>query len=211
MATRLDLSGLRRLRARLMKLGAPSDGALTVLGVSWAKVIDDDNRAGVLAGTDRYGHPMAPVTYRPKGGALKPTAARRNTNNARARRGAFAGFGPSASGLHNNLTPAEYRRLAGPPLAPRGAFSRVITNLKTRMDRLGPWRFTVVGYWDDVVSTKGIPFLMAHFTGRRTGRNRATRLPRRDLRGIRPEGRRRAFVALKAWAIDLLRSAPHGG
>ena len=183
------------------------------MGAAWSQIIDDDNRRGVLAGTDRYGNPMAPVTYRPAPtlGIKRPNARQKNNPAKGARRGAFAGFGMHAAGLHNNLTSAEYRRLAGPPLAPRGAFSRVITNLKTRFGRIGPRRFECVGYWDEVVSTKGVPFLMAHFEGRRTGKNRRTRLPARDLRGLRPEGRRKAFAAMRAWALDLLRKGSHGG
>lgn len=211
MATRIDLSGLGRLREPLRRLGSPSDGALSVLGLAWAKVIDDDNRRGVLAGLDRHGNPMEPVKYRPVTtlSVRRPTAQQKNNPRKGARRGAFSGFGPRAAGLHNNLTSREYRRLAGPPLAPRGAFSRVITNLKTRFGRRGAFRFETVGYWDEVVSTKGVPFLMAHFQGLRTGRKGSVRLPVRDLRGIRPPGRTRAFTALRAWAIDLLRSHAH--
>lgn len=211
MATRLDLSGLRRIRERLRRFSAPTDSDLALLGEAWGKIIDDDNRRGVLAGLDRYGNPMAPVTYRPRPPGPGRLAGRQKNNPAKAaRRGHFAGFGPHAAGLNNNLTSAEYRRLGGPPLAPRGAFSRVITNLKIRFGRQGAWKFLTVGYWDEVVSTKGVPFLMAHFTGKRTGRGRRTRLPVRDLRGLRPEGRKKAFTALKAWAIDLLRRRPNG-
>src|SRR6202034_3051404 len=95
----------------------------------------------------------------------RPTAAQRNTKNSRARRGAFAGFGLHASGLHNNLTAAEYKLLGGPPLAPRGAFSRVITNFMTDWAKLRDGLWQVTFWWEDVVSTKGVPFLRYHFEG----------------------------------------------
>jgi hypothetical protein len=194
----LDLMALARLRAKLRDLSAPRPGALMI---AWMKIIDDDNRWGVMAGLDKDGVPMDPVKYRPRPTLpiARLTAAQKNTANKKARRGAFRGFGPAAAGLNNNLTSTEYSHLAGPPLAPRGAFSRVITNLKTRWGWVSEGKWEAVGYWDEVVSTRGVPFLAAHFRGR-------NRLPRRDLRGVRPEGKQKAVRALRAWALDLLRS-----
>jgi hypothetical protein len=169
------------------------------------QIITDDNRRGVLAGTDRWGRPMAPVKYRPVGRAKRPTGAQRNTANARARRGAFAGFGPAAAGLNNNLTRAEYEKLGGPPLAPRGAFSRAITNLVTGYQRIGPATWQAFGYWSEVVSVRGVPFLHAHFTGAATGRGHSVRLPARDLAGVRPEGLQLAAKAAKNWLFGLIR------
>jgi hypothetical protein len=209
----LDLSGLGRLRARVRALGTPSDTAFSRLGIAWAKIIDEDNSRGIMAGTDKDGHPMVPVKYRPAPTLTikTPTKAQRNTANGRLRRGAFSGYGPAAAGLHNNLTSREYRRLAGPPLAPRGRSSRVITNLRLRFGLTGPTTFETVGYWDEVVSTKGVPFLKAHFDGASgLGKKRNITLPRRDLRGVRPEGMRRAATALRAWGVDLLRGHPGG-
>lgn len=200
MPTTLDLSGLGRIQARLRAIGKPSDTALSRLGIAWSKIIVGDNTRGVMAGLDKDGRPMEPVKYRPRPTLtiLKPTAAQRNTASRRARTGQFAGHGPAAAGLNNNLTPREYGRLAGPPLAPRGRFSRVITNLRTQFGRLSATAFQAIGYWDQVVSTKGVPFLLAHFEGR-------GRLPKRDLRGVRPEGVAKARTALRAWAIDFIR------
>jgi phage gpG-like protein len=56
-----------------------------------------------------------------------------------------------------------------------------------------------------VVSTRGVPFLDAHFTGASTGRGHAVHLPRRDLRGVRPQGRQEAVVALNEWLARLLK------
>lgn len=205
MPTRLDLSGLDRLQARLRTIVNPD---ATPLMVAWMKIIDDDNRRGVLAGQDKDGNPMVPVTYRPAPTLTirRPSASQKNTNDARKRRGEFGGFGPHAAGLHNNLTGTEYRRLAGPPLAPRGAFSRVITNLRLRFGRVSAMAWECVGYWDEVVDRNGRRFLHYHFDGATGGgRKRNVTLPRRDLRGIRPEGRAKARRALRAWAIDLIR------
>jgi hypothetical protein len=193
---RIDLSALDRLRARLMMIVDPDAGPLMV---SWMKIIVEDNRRGVLAGTDKDGVAMVPVKYRPVGAPRRPTKEQRNAANLRARQGHYGGFGPSAAGLHNNLTSAEYRRLGGPPLAPRGSASRVITNLKTGYQRPAKGVWEAFGYWDEVVSTRGVPFLGFHFDG-------AGKLPRRDLRGVRPEGMRLAAIAANNWGNDLIRA-----
>lgn len=204
MAT-LDLSGLDRLSVRMRGLVNPDAAPLML---SWMLTIDADNRKGVLAGLDCHGVPMRPVTYRPKPSAARVTAAQRNNPAKGARRGAFAGLGSHPSGLHNNLTSAEYRRLSGPPLAPRGAFSRVVTNLKLRFGRLDGTRWEAVGYWDEVVNAKGRPFLHFHFAGASGGgRSRTIVLPQRDLRGVRPEGVAKAQASGRAWMIDQVRSA----
>ena len=58
-----DLSGLGRLGSKLRSL---THIDATPLMVTWMKIIDEDNRKGVLAGLDKDGVPLAPVTYRPK-------------------------------------------------------------------------------------------------------------------------------------------------
>jgi hypothetical protein len=200
MSAIVDLSGLERLIARVRKLENPN---ATTLMKTWTALIEQDNRRGVLAGLDKDGNKMAPVKYRPvtakpiKIGS-KAAAGLRNTSG---RKGVFAGFGIHSAGLNNNLTSSQYRQLDGPPLAPRRQFSRVITNLKTDfirpsdMDR----EWTAYGYWDEVVSRKGVMFLPAHFRGR-------AGLPRRDLAGVRPEGREKARRAAIAWMADQIRT-----
>ncbi len=214
----LDTTGLDRLRVRLERIANPD---ATDLMQTWMRIIDQDNRRGVMAGLDKDGNPMAPVTYRPVGTPQKLTDAQRNTSNRRARTGEFHGRGPAPAGMNNNLTSREYRQLGGPPLAPRGQFSRVITNLLTGFTSptnatnvpggitSGQW--TAIGYWEGVVSTKGIPFLIFHFEGRsNAGRSRNVRIPQRDLRGVRPEGRRLAREAMREWAVSLIRQQPTG-
>ena len=209
----VDLSGLDNLIGRVNQI---QNLDATPLMATWMKIITDDNRKGVLAGLDKDGRPMAPVTYRPVG----PKKSHIKINSAKAAnlrngvkprgRGVFAGFGPAAAGLHNNLTPGEYRKLTGPPLAPRGMFSRVITNLQTTFVRESSSKWFAVGAWIDVVSTKGVAFLGAHFKGDRVGRRPGFRLPVRDLRGVRPEGREKARKAAIAWMTDQVRFAATG-
>lgn len=220
MSFKADLAGLNRLVVRAQKLERPD---ATPLMATWMKVIERDNRLGVLKGTDKDGSPLAPVTYRPirpssnykirrlgygygsilEGQGQKLTAAQKNTNSPRRRTGVFGGFGPIAAGLHNNLTSSEYHRLDGPPLAPRRQFSRVITNLVTGYiePRGGSVIWTAVGAWQEVVSVKGVQFLPFHFAG-------AGRLPVRDLAGVRPEGRAEARRTAVNWMRLLVRGLP---
>ncbi len=193
MESTVDLTGLDRLITHLRKVQSPQR---ELLQVTTAKIMEDDNRKGILAGTDKDGGYMLATTYRPKGKGRYADA--RQKNNAKGRRGAFSGFGPAAAGLHNNLTSAEYRKLNGPPLAPRRGFSRVITNYVTVPFVEGPLRFGVIGTWLNVVDAKGRPFLKHHFEGK-------GRLPKRDLRGVRPEGRAKLRKAFIAWASDQIR------
>ena len=190
-----------RLAGMLNRLADPDP---TPLLEEWEDVIREDNRRGILVTqTDCRGNPMVPVKYRPKGAPQRPTRAQQNRAG---RRGVFAGLGPHAAGLNNNLTTSEYKRLGGPPLAPRGPNSRVITNLVTVHSTApvgGEW--FAAGYWDEVVSMRGVMFLPAHFTGANTGRGGRTKLPVRDLRGIRPQGRMEALKALKRWGRSLLK------
>ena len=205
MATRIDLSGGDRLLERLRKIAAPDP---TPLMVSWMRTIDEDNRTGIMAGLDKDGNAMVPVTYRPVPSPRRATRAQKNNPKKGARRGAFAGLGAHPAGTNNNLTSAEYRRLAGPPLAPRGMFSRVITNLRLRFGRASLDTWEAVGYWDEVVDRDGKRFLHYHFDGASGGgRSRSVTLPRRDLRGLRPAGREQARRSLRAWILDVIRSS----
>lgn len=211
MPTILDTSGLDRISEGLRKLGDPD---ATDLMVTWMNVIDDDNRKGILAGLDKDGVPMAPVTYRPRAYSpikrLKPTKEQRLGQRANAKRGAYIFGSRLAEEGYGNLTSAEYRMLGGPPLAPRGQFSRVVTNLKTTYGRTGPldMQWYAAGYWDEVLDRQGKPFLQYHFNGSTGGgKRRNVTLPKRDLRGVRPGGIEKAMKAMAAWARLLLRQA----
>jgi hypothetical protein len=201
-----------RIKARLNKIANLDP---TPLLVSWTLIMQDDNREKVLAGQDKDGNPLAPVTYRPVEDTEKhidirtasSSRLRLGQHHARKRDLLFGGMGPAASGLHNNLTSSEYRRLTGPPLAPRSQFSRAITNLRLGRPPFphpSEYVWEAFCFWDEVVSTSGFSFLPVHFNGEPLGRNGPS--IRRDLRGVRPEGKQRCRAALREWTIDMIRA-----
>lgn len=151
-------------------------------------VIVEDNRRGVLAGVQCDDTPMPDVTYR--NGKKKRTATRKGDRFG-TKVGGYKGpkltLGRTtipATAANGNLTTAEYQKLTGPPLAPRGDESRVIANLFTKHYQAGDvW--IAEGAWLNVVSAKGVPFLHFHFEG-------AGRLPKRNLAGLRSWGRAEA-------------------
>lgn len=205
---------LDRVKAKLTAFKQPDARPLMV---AWELIIREDNRRGVLAGTDKDGNPMAPVTYRPKGETInirsaKASQLRHGQRWNRQRDLIFRGLGPWQVGLHNNLTADEYERLSGPPLAPRGQFSRVISNLLTGHEPLNPSPETTYwaafGYWDEVAAPSSgggtFDFLHVHFEGLPLGRNGPSK--KRDLRGVRPEGRIKLWEAYEAWKRDHIRS-----
>jgi hypothetical protein len=163
----------------------------------WERRIPEDNERGILAGTDCFGHPMPAVTYRPIGD--KPRKFSRADQQRHLSGFSAIGGGRREETSGNNLTSAQYRRLAGPPLAPRGNLSRVVTNLRTQQgydDSRGV--YFAIASWFDIVSRKGREFILAHFIGARTGH---TTLPIRDLRGIRPADQAGYLDDLEAWGV----------
>ncbi len=198
----LNTAGLDRLIGRVRKLGDALDDPATmaVLLEQVELTIVEDNRRGVLAGLDKDGNRMASVTYRTGISAAKPRA-RGAAKGFGTTIGVAKGFGPTAGGLHGNLSPAEYKKLTGPPLAPRGDQSRVIANLETGHGQDGEGRWLVIARWNDVVTAKGRKILPAHFNG-------AGRLPRRDLSGVRPWGMDLAAKKARAFLRGLLKRSP---
>lgn len=182
---KVDFTAIGRISDRLQKLKSPP---VTQLLETWEKIIVEDNRRGVLAGTDKNGVPMIPVTYRPKLPSSVKWGLRRQQHHV----------ATATMPQHNNLTSSQYRQLAGPPLAPRGAYSRVITNLQTAhgYDQVSGVYFAEAA-WFDVVSRNGTYFLPYHFNG-------GARLPIRDLRGVRDWGRNQLLVALRRWGDGLM-------
>lgn len=149
---------------------------------NWAAVIVEGNRRGVLGGRDGFDNPMPALQYR--NGKGKRTANRKVPDYGRVYTSTpsnadYIPKGPYASGHDLNLTSSQYKLLTGPRLAPRRDESRVITQLYTEIRQVDDHTWEVVGAWGDVVSAKGVPFLMYHFTG--AGHN-----PRYDLRPVRP-------------------------
>jgi hypothetical protein len=181
----LDLSGLDRTIAKLTKL---NDLNAAPLMKTWGDIMIEGNRRGVLAGLDKDGVPMKPVTYRPKApGPLKQTK--------RPRIGKFQGLQAENYG---NLPSGLYRLLGGPPLAPRAQMSRVITNFRVTFGGpiTGARTWFVLGGWYEVVSLKRVPFLRYHFRPEEYN----SPLPRRDLAGVRPVDIQKAREALQNWA-----------
>lgn len=197
-----DSTGLDNL---IRRIGMIANLNAAPLMATWVKhTLPDDNRNGILVRrTDGNGKPLLPVTYRPvtanpidiRSKHAKPL---RNNASGRIKRGVFGGFGAHPAGANNNLTSREYRMLDGPPTAPRGAFSRVITNYKTDFTVSADGKvWTVYGAWFEVVDKKGRSFLRRMFV-------------KRDLVGIRPEGMAEARRTFIAWASDQIRMQPAG-
>jgi hypothetical protein len=203
----LDLSeairGCERIQRRLSEIAHVMDHAGDLME-HWQRLMEEGNRKGVLAGTDKDGNPMIPVTYRPRftranyGGAGKPvklTLSQRLGQYSRKMRGEFAGRGTAISGINNNLTTSEYRMLDGPPLAPRRQFSRVITNFEAeshQAEEHGYW--LVIGSWREVVSVKNYAFLKHLFDGD------PPQPGPRDLRGVRPDDLAKMKATIVPWA-----------
>jgi hypothetical protein len=181
MPGQISWEGFDELAKKLRRLRDPDASDLME---DWERVIVEDHRRGVLAGLDKDDQPMPPLKYR--GGRGAPTKGRKKSQFGTVKH-------PNNPGSGGNLSTSQYRKLTGPRLAPRGEESRVITNLHTghgRDAKTNAW--FAVGAWDRVVSKKGVPFLMFHFNGE-------GRLPRYDLRGVRPEGFRQAVQLLRQW------------
>ena len=131
-------------------------------------ILEEDNRENL--GFDGWGRPLAPVTYRP---------------DARVKEVDHM-FQP-----YDNCTSSMYRSLAGPPLAPRGLGSRVVTGFETGWHREGS-QWIEIGAWKNVLSIDAVPFMPFHFRGE-------GRLPKRDLAHVRPSAMRKAREALHSF------------
>jgi hypothetical protein len=200
----LPANSFPRLAAKLKKLQNIGPLARQV-AEHWVNIIVEDNRLGVLKGLDCHDQPMAPVKYRGSLVAASKGLRARQGQNFGITVGRFKGFGPDASGLHGNLSRKEYQKLSGPPLAPRGEESRVIANLHGRVSHNADETVWVAeAAWLDVVSTKGIPFLKAHFTGANVGKGLKVKLPVRDLRGVRQWGMEKARAVLKQFVDGVI-------
>jgi len=205
----IDLSeairGCKRIQRRLSEIKHVMDYAEDLMK-HWQRLMEEGNRRGVLEGTDKDGSLMLAVTYRPThaqkraiyAGTAKPirlTLAQRLGQHPRKTRGEFFGFGPASSGINNNLSSSEYRKLDGPPLAPRRQFSRVITNFETvsfQPQEHGDW--LVTGRWHEVVDVKGRTFLHHLFDGD------PPQPGARDLRGVRPDDLAKMRATILPWA-----------
>lgn len=189
---------------------------------SWANVLLEDNRKGVLAGKDKDDKLVTATLYRnsfSQAGYDRPTYVKFVPNP----------FGPVAwktnitgiespgykPGSSENLTTKQYKALSGPPLAPRGMASRIISNYQTYPVSGEGGEFGVEGKWDDVVSKKNVSFLPFHFSGNVVsttsgplfgviGVGRGKNLARRNMAGLRAWGRTRARTDLQKWIQEVM-------
>jgi hypothetical protein len=188
-----NVSALDRIARGLDRWIEPD---LTPLMEKWERRLFDGNKRGVLAQTDKDGVRVADVTYRPK-----TAPGRRWTGKDQKQHKATAHErfkAPLAAGHDENLTSAQYRQLNGPRLAPRRLNSRIITHLYTGHGyREGRRVWYAEARWFDVVSNKGVQFLIYHFEG--TGQVKY------DLRGIRPADRQGFIDDLNEWGRQYLR------
>lgn len=184
-----------RFRRRTTALATLSEADLEPLADAWQDTLYEDHRLCTLRGEAKDGTPFPKTTYR--GSSVRPKARARSGARFGAKVGDFGGFGPFASGLHNNLSPAEYRKLDGPPLAPRGEHSRILTNWFSDWGMTGPGQMQVASFLMDIVDIKGRPFMTsAHFDG---GSGKV-----RDARGISAWGVKRAEKQLRDYTEALL-------
>lgn len=181
---RIDLAALSGARDKLRALGNLDPRPMLE---DFGKVIVEDNRAGILAGVDALNRPMKPVTYR--GSRARKDMVFRSAKSGKfgTTTGSFKGRSLVTILPNNNLTTAQYRKLDGPPTAPRRDESRVIANLVLRDPyKVDGTTWAVEAYWNDVLDPKGRPFLPYLF---RT----------RPLDGIRAEGYGKMRQLAVAW------------
>lgn len=209
---------------------------------AWSTVLVEDNRRGVMMGIDGDGKRIVPTKYRhsitqtsagspgdkffnARGQAFdfNPTTANTASSFFGASYANLSGMSLSSPiggykpGTGANLKTSEYKRMTGPPLAPRGPASRVISNYVIETVDI-PNTIGVEGGWNDVVSKRGVPFLPFHFSGATSSRaffaasigGDNHHLPRRNLVGLRQWGKTQARKELNAWAEWLLTVAQPG-
>lgn len=161
----------------------------------WDQIIVEGNRRGVLSGVDGHGVAAPPLQYRDGRG--------KKTRNRKAPNFGTTTFqlddaGPFTALPNDNLTTAQYRKLTGPRLAPRGELSRSIKALGTIIESVSDDTWRVVGSWE-AFSVKGVKFLPFHFDG-------DGNLPKYDLRPVRPEDLEFCGNALRGYLQTLMRA-----
>jgi hypothetical protein len=212
--------GIDNINARFRRLVTPSAADVEILSEQIAFVMVEDNRAGVLSGMDRNGNPAPGLKYR--GGSGRRTFYRARSSPAfgiparEIRRGGkatagmlrFKGLDPRQSRpdrqgrvrvlANNNLSTWAYQQLDGPRLAPRRDASRVIANYEPANPPgvRSAGAIVVTCVYRDILSPKGTPLLRAHLRGENG-------LPRYDIAGVRPAGKRRATTIANAWLRNL--------
>lgn len=189
---------------------------------SWANTLVQDNRKGVLAGLDKDDKPVTATSYRnsfTQAGYDRPTYVKFVPNpfggqdwKVNVSGMPKDGFKPGGAG---NLTTKQYKQLSGPPLAPRGMASRIISNYLIRPIMGTNNQFGVEGVWEDVTSRSGVLFLPFHFNSTLAsttsgalfgmiGVGRGKNLPRRNMCGLRAWGKKRAREDLRKWIEEVM-------
>lgn len=192
----------KRLQAAVNRLAGVDAEDLAELEEELRRVIIEDNRKGVLEGTDRNDAPMEPLRYR-NGSGVRTRARSMRSESFGSIRGRFKGVAPAPKSgrtvlANNNLTTKAYQQLTGPRLAPRREASRVITNLlPLPSERRGDTLIIQCG-WVDVVNPKGRQFLTFHFEGKVRGARAY------DLRGVRRWGREKARYIVRQWISQMV-------
>jgi hypothetical protein len=195
---------LQRIVGKLDRIGRIDAVTVEPLMAAFEEILVEDNRKGVLEGTDRDGDPMPATRYRTSSGTATAARPSRSSVFGSLDRGAWKAAnravrdsrGKGVFQANGNLSTAAYKELTGPPLAPRGEGSRVITHYRTANGYDAGW-WQAIGFWDRVVSRNGVVFLPFHFRGE-------GRLPKRNLAGVRPWGMAKARAAAVKWARALL-------
>lgn len=160
---------------------------------AWEGILYEGNRRGVLAGTGGNGQPLKPVTYRLGLRSAVPRVRMR----------------ASLRLTRRVVSSRDYLHASGPPLAPFGESSRVISNFATRAVQYG-YEYYVECGWIDVLSkpTKNRPaepFLKWHFRSENAAVAKLARFPRRDLRGVRPATAKLLAEARDRWIRQLVK------
>ena len=205
-----EWKGYDKLQTKLTRLSKITMAMATPMLEQLERVLVEDNRKGILEGTDGKGNRFKPVFYRPKDDSrlrtsFGPVAARQGAAFGSAsgfakgfayNRPVAGGYGnASAENNNGNLTTEQYKKMNGPPLAPRYMKSRIITNLQTAHGELNGG-FWVSKAWVDFVDVHGDPILPKHING--------NGVPVRDPRGVRPWGKRLAQQVMREWMAHLL-------
>jgi hypothetical protein len=190
-----NLNGLASIGLRLDGIARPPRAAWERLAEGLERVIVEDNRKGVLEGTDAMGRPAPTLKYRDGFGAkTKARGLRSSLFGTTAKR--FKGKTDYAFQNrilpNNNLSTAMYRDLDGPYAAPRKEASRVITNLVALDPVIDADSVLARCGWMDVLDPKGRHFLPGLFR-------------RYELRGVRPWGIRKARELARLWAESVIR------
>jgi hypothetical protein len=149
----------------------------------WRALFEADNEAGALEGLDGYGVPLEAVTYRPD-----PSVGRRKPIDYTIQ-------------PNDNLTGSHYRSLDGPPLAPQGLESRIVTHYRTEWRQPTPSTWFTQGAWQDVKTVNGLSLLPFHFDGPEHN----PRLPIRHLAAIRPRLMEKCRATLRDFVQRILK------